>query len=95
MISRAIAMDSMNESNQLLLELNANETPKALVVLSVPERLQIEMIRVNGQLRLEWLGSGSLQKADQIDGPWAASANQERTQIVSPLASGKFFRISP
>jgi len=48
-----------------------------------------------GQLTLSWTGSGTLQEASSIEGPWAVSANQTNPQTLPVGAGSKFFRIAP
>ena len=47
----------------------------------------------NGQITISWNGSGTLQEASSVTGPWGSSANQSNPQTV-PTADGvKFYRI--
>jgi hypothetical protein len=49
---------------------------------------------VNGQVRISWSGSGTLQEAPSITGPWSTAASQANPQNVAPSGTMKFYRIS-
>jgi hypothetical protein len=46
-----------------------------------------------GQLTVSWTGSGTLESADAVTGPWTSAASQSNPQTVSTSGSAKFFRI--
>jgi len=48
---------------------------------------------VNGNLTLSWTGSGVLQEASGLSGPWTPSANQSNPQSVPATADGRVFRV--
>jgi hypothetical protein len=45
-----------------------------------------------GQLILQWSGSGTLEEATNLFGPWTASTNQGTLQST-PVAGSKFYRL--
>jgi hypothetical protein len=47
-----------------------------------------------GNFNLSWTGSGTLEEATSLLGPWTPSANQGNPQSVSVSGSGKFYRIT-
>jgi hypothetical protein len=49
---------------------------------------------VGGQMRISWSGSGTLQEAPALTGPWSAAASQANPQSVAPSGTMKFYRIS-
>lgn len=49
---------------------------------------------VGGQVRLSWSGSGTLQEAPSLNGPWTTAASQTNPQNVTPTpGSMRFYRI--
>jgi len=48
---------------------------------------------VGGQVRISWSGSGTLQEATSLTGPWATAASQTNPQNVTPSGTMKFYRI--
>jgi hypothetical protein len=48
---------------------------------------------VGGQIRLSWSGSGTLEEAPSIIGPWTTAASQTNPQNVTPSGAMKFYRI--
>jgi hypothetical protein len=48
---------------------------------------------VGGQVRISWTGSGTLQEAPAITGPWTTAASQTNPQNVTPTGTMKFYRI--
>jgi hypothetical protein len=55
---------------------------------------QLTAALVTGGVSISWTGTGTLQEATVVTGPWAASANQSNPQTV-PTAGGtqKFFKV--
>jgi hypothetical protein len=49
--------------------------------------------RSGSNLVLEWAGSGSLQAADTITGPWTEVPNAKSPLTVAPSGAGKFYRL--
>jgi len=47
----------------------------------------------NGQITISWTGSGTLQEATSVTGPWGASANQTNPQTIAATGGAKFYRI--
>ena len=47
---------------------------------------------VAGQVVLQWTGTGTLEEAPGITGPWTTSTNQGSPQII-PMAGTKFYRL--
>lgn len=46
-----------------------------------------------GNMNLAWTGTGRLQQADSVVGPWTDSPNQNNPQTVSVASGSKFYRI--
>ena len=46
-----------------------------------------------GNLILEWTGGGTLQAADNVNGPWTDVAGATSPRTVSPAGARKFYRI--
>jgi hypothetical protein len=46
-----------------------------------------------GQITLSWTGTGLLEEAISVNGPWSTSANQSNPQTVPTSAQLKFYRI--
>jgi hypothetical protein len=46
-----------------------------------------------GSVSLSWTGTGTLQTASVVTGPWTDSANQVNPQVVSTTNSAMFFRL--
>ncbi|PYK96358.1 MAG: hypothetical protein DME19_19965 [Verrucomicrobia bacterium] len=44
-------------------------------------------------LRIEWIGSGQLQSADAVIGPWADITNAASPFIAAPIGMAKFYRL--
>jgi hypothetical protein len=62
-------------------------------ISSAPETLEFTSINaVSGQAVLQWIGSGTLQEATSILGPWSNSANQNDPAII-PLSGNRFYRL--
>jgi hypothetical protein len=49
---------------------------------------------VSGQVRISWNGSGTLQEAPSVTGPWNPAPSQANPQNVTPSGAMKFYRIS-
>jgi len=49
--------------------------------------------KVGGQVRIAWTGSGTLQEAPSITGPWTTAPSQANPQNVTPSGTTKFYRI--
>lgn len=47
----------------------------------------------NGSLSVSWTGTGTLQEATAVTGPWNKSGNQANPQTVSATGPAKFYRI--
>jgi hypothetical protein len=56
-----------------------------------PPRLTVS--RTGGTITIEWTGSGTLEEADSVSGPWTDSANQNNPQNVTATAAAKFYRV--
>lgn len=48
---------------------------------------------VGGQVQISWSGSGTLQEAPSLTGPWTTAASQANPQNVTPSGAMKFYRI--
>ena len=46
-----------------------------------------------GSLHLSWTGTGTLQSAPAVTGPWAVAGNQSNPQVVAATNSAMFFRL--
>ena len=44
-------------------------------------------------LKIEWTGSGQLQSADAVMGPWTDVTNVASPFITAPIGTGKFYRL--
>ena len=44
-------------------------------------------------LKIEWTGSGQLQSADTVIGPWTDVTNVASPFITAPIGTGKFYRL--
>lgn len=49
--------------------------------------------RQGNNLTISWTGTGKLQQADSVTGPWTDAPAQTNPQTVSTAAGAKFFRI--
>ena len=47
---------------------------------------------VSGQVVLQWVGSGTLQEAVSILGPWTNSAYQTDPAVI-PISGNRFYRL--
>jgi hypothetical protein len=47
----------------------------------------------NGQITISWTGTGTLQEATSVTGPWDNSPNQTNPQTIPTTAGAKFYRI--
>jgi hypothetical protein len=47
----------------------------------------------NGQISISWTGSGTLQEATSVSGPWQASSSQANPQTVPTTSGSKFYRV--
>jgi len=58
-----------------------------------PTALQFTSINaVSGQAVLQWIGSGTLQEATNIQGPWTNSAYQTDPAVI-PISGNRFYRL--
>jgi hypothetical protein len=55
----------------------------------------ISISQSSNGLTISWTGTGSLQEAPSILGPWTASASQANPQTVTASGAAKFFRVLP
>ncbi|MCI0533677.1 MAG: Ig-like domain-containing protein [Verrucomicrobiales bacterium] len=46
-----------------------------------------------GNLVISWTGTGALEQADGVTGPWSPAPNQNNPQTVTPTAPARFFRL--
>jgi len=53
----------------------------------------INVRREAGGLRLEWTGTGTLEQAGAVTGPWTTSTSQSNPQIVPTTDAAAFYRI--
>ena len=61
---------------------------------STPRPMLAAPTRVGGQVRIAWTGSGTLQEATSVTGPWTTAPSQTNPQNVTPSGTMKFYRIS-
>jgi hypothetical protein len=66
------------------------EGPAPLV--TEPARFNAPVLS-GGNMTVSWTGSGTLQEAAAVTGPWTASANQANPQTIPAAAAQKFLRI--
>lgn len=68
---------------------------QGLAVVTPPPASQFNAITrlANGNLRVSWTGSGTLQESTNLPGQWTDSPNQANPQEVAPTGNSKFFRI--
>jgi len=60
---------------------------------TAPQTLEFTSINaVAGQAVLQWIGSGTLQEAGSILGPWTNSANQSVPAVI-PISGNRFYRL--
>ena len=45
------------------------------------------------QAVLQWTGTGTLEEATNVTGPWSTSSNQNNPQVVPGSAGQKFYRL--
>jgi hypothetical protein len=63
---------------------NAGVTPNVLKFTSVDA--------VSGQVVLQWIGTGTLQEATNLMGPWNVSAHQS-DPVIAPISGNRFYRL--
>lgn len=54
---------------------------------------KLAAVQVAGGLRISWTGSGTLEQADAVTGPWTNAPDQANPQTVGISGTAKFFRI--
>jgi len=60
---------------------------------SSPKTLQFTSIDpISGQVVLQWLGSGTLQEATNLFGPWTISPYQ-KNPVIAPISDYRFYRL--
>ncbi|MBI4660948.1 MAG: Ig-like domain-containing protein [Verrucomicrobia bacterium] len=61
----------------------------------LPTELQFAAVtrEPNGNLVIRWTGTGTLEQADAVTGPWSAAPSQANPQTVTPTGSTRFFRL--
>ncbi|HTL16660.1 MAG TPA: PA domain-containing protein, partial [Patescibacteria group bacterium] len=69
-----------------LLAFRARTVSAVVPVLNTP-------VLSGGSITLSWSGSGTLQEATSITGPWSTSANQNNPQTIAVTGNNKFYRI--
>jgi hypothetical protein len=47
----------------------------------------------SGKIKISWTGSGSLQSAAQLQGPWTDVVNATNPLLIDPTGAARFFRI--
>jgi len=62
------------------------------VVLGPPGPLSIS--NASGSILVSWPGTGTLQAAPSVDGPWTAVANQTNPYPVTPSGGQTFYRLA-
>jgi hypothetical protein len=67
-------------------------TPPVTLTVNVAQLRFTSIQYLTGQIYLEWNGSGTLQEATNVTGPWTASTNQGSQQFP-PATGNKFYRI--
>lgn len=63
-----------------------------LVVDDPPSRLTVSQSA--GSVTIGWSGTGRLQQADAISGPWTDSASQQNPQTIGVTGGARFFRVT-
>jgi hypothetical protein len=58
-----------------------------------PAPATLSLGNVNGSLQLSWTGTGTLQVAQAVTGPWSTSSNQTNPQAIATTGSARFFRL--
>ncbi|MBI4663922.1 MAG: Ig-like domain-containing protein [Verrucomicrobia bacterium] len=61
--------------------------------ISVSQPAKLALIRAANGATLSWTGSGRLQQADAVIGPWTDAASQSNPQTVATAGGTKFYRI--
>ena len=61
---------------------------------------EIPLLRFNpvsrnasGQLVISWTGTGALEQADVVTGPWSQAPNQNNPLTIAPAGRARFFRL--
>lgn len=80
--AKILVNDTSN--SDALLTFRARSSPKP--VMDAPTHS-------GGNVTISWTGSGTLEEAALVTGPWSASANQNNPQTVPATGGGKFYRI--
>jgi hypothetical protein len=77
--------------------INDTSNPNALRTFrartSTPAPIFAAPTLVSGQVRISWSGSGTLEEAPSVTGPWTPAASQANPQNVAPSGTMKFYRI--
>jgi hypothetical protein len=81
-----ILINDTNSPNALLAFRARSNTSPATASFNVPTISA-------GKVNISWTGSGTLEEATSITGPWNSSANQANPQSVSATGAWKFYRI--
>ncbi len=72
-----------------------NDTTNPDAILTFRARLKFYTPTLSGgNITLSWSGTGTLQEATTLAGPWTASVSQANPQTVPANGGKKFFRIS-
>jgi hypothetical protein len=48
----------------------------------------------DGQVTISWTGTGTLQSAERVEGPYTAAASQANPQTIQAAGNARFFRVA-
>lgn len=85
---------SLNDRNELLLDVHTSESPKALVVLRIKDRPDLTIDRKEDGIEIHWTGDGVLEESPDILGPWTPVTNQAPLQTISTTRPSRFYRVT-
>lgn len=71
----------------------ATNATATLTVLTTGGLLQMSALPAGGGLNVSWTGTGTLQWAPAVIGPWSNLPNQGNPQMLSPTNAAAFFRV--
>ena len=97
-----VATNLVVGTNVMAVEVHQSSVTSSDVVLGVelasvtsvpiPAKF-INVRREAGSLRIEWIGSGTLQQAGAVTGPWTTAPNQSNPQFVPTTGAAAFYRL--
>jgi hypothetical protein len=64
-----------------------------IIFAGVPALVKLNLAKSSTNVQLNWTGTGTLEEADKVTGPWSLSNSQNNPQTLVPAGSAKFYRI--